>query len=115
MIRFVMHHSYLLIKDGPHTIGSVNFGFESNKSQGYPIGYRLDPDYRGKGLMTKALAFYIQKVDKRLFQACVVESNIASQRVLNKCGFRKIGTFEHYQHGTIFVYELKKHSSSKAA
>ncbi|CAG8981541.1 hypothetical protein HYALB_00013168, partial [Hymenoscyphus albidus] len=71
-------------------IGSMGFPFEA------VLGYRLMPEYWGKGYMTEALKLFLvmwfgiegnQKYDK--LSAGISPENIASQRVLEKAGFVK--------------------------
>jgi RimJ/RimL family protein N-acetyltransferase len=51
------------------------------------VGYWLGKEFWGKGLATKALAEVIAELDTRPLYAYVAETNIASIRVLEKCGF----------------------------
>ncbi len=53
------------------------------------IEYDLDEKYWGKGIMTRELTQYIEAI-KRKFKsltAVVERNNLASKRVLEKCGF----------------------------
>jgi RimJ/RimL family protein N-acetyltransferase len=52
------------------------------------IGYWIGKDYWGKGVATKALAEFLQIVELRPLFAYVAKRNIASIRVLEKCGFK---------------------------
>jgi RimJ/RimL family protein N-acetyltransferase len=51
------------------------------------VGYWLGKEFWDKGLATKALAEVIAELDTRPLYAYVAETNIASIRVLEKCGF----------------------------
>lgn len=51
------------------------------------IGYWLGKEYWGKGIATKALAEFLNQVITRPLYAHVAKHNIASIRVLEKCGF----------------------------
>ena len=60
------------------------------------IGWRIGASYRGRGVMTAAVARAAERVFAntpiiRIFAAAYV-SNPASQRVLDKAGFRFVGT-----------------------
>lgn len=61
------------------------------------VGYFLGEDYWGKGIMTRALGliceYGFQHLDIVRIHTGVYEHNIASQRVLEKCGFVKEGVF----------------------
>lgn len=51
------------------------------------VGYWLGKEYWGKGIATRALAEFLKLVDVRPLYAHVAQHNIASRRVLEKCGF----------------------------
>jgi RimJ/RimL family protein N-acetyltransferase len=52
------------------------------------VGYWLGKEYWGKGIATKALAAFLCQVKTRPLYAHVARHNLASRRVLEKCGFR---------------------------
>lgn len=51
------------------------------------IGYWIGKDYWGKGIASAALSQFLELVTVRPLHAHVAKHNIASQRVLQKCGF----------------------------
>ncbi len=51
------------------------------------VGYWLGKEYWGKGIATRALAEFLKYIDTRPLYAHVAKHNIASRRVLEKCGF----------------------------
>lgn len=55
------------------------------------VGYWLGRDFWGQGIATKALAEFLKIVETRPLWAHVAKHNIASRRVLEKCGFQVIG------------------------
>ena len=55
------------------------------------VGYWIGREFWGRGLATQALAELLGIVDARPVRANVVRSNVASIRVLEKCGFVEIG------------------------
>jgi len=55
------------------------------------IGYWIGKQYWGKGIATKALAAFLDLVKERPLYAHVAKHNIASIRVLEKCGFTICG------------------------
>jgi ribosomal-protein-alanine N-acetyltransferase len=63
------------------------------------IGYELNPDCWHKGLMTEALTSIIdhgfQKLGFHRIEATPLVINEASQRLLERCGFRKEGVLRH--------------------
>jgi RimJ/RimL family protein N-acetyltransferase len=56
------------------------------------VGYWIGRDYWGKGLATRALAELIRELTVRPLYAYVARSNVASIRVLEKCGFAMSGS-----------------------
>lgn len=55
------------------------------------VGYWIGRQFWGRGLATQALAEVVDKVEERPLYAHVVESNVASIRVLEKNGFVEVG------------------------
>ena len=51
------------------------------------VGYWLGREYWGKGIATRALAAFLEQVTTRPLYAYVAKHNLASIRVLEKCGF----------------------------
>jgi RimJ/RimL family protein N-acetyltransferase len=60
------------------------------------VGYWLGREFWGKGIATQALAEFLKQIHERPLYAHVAKHNIASQRVLEKCGFTLIGTEENF-------------------
>lgn len=51
------------------------------------IGYWIGREHWGKGIASSALAQYVELVPERPLYAYVAKDNVASVRVLEKCGF----------------------------
>ena len=51
------------------------------------VGYWLGKEYWGKGIATRALEEFLKLIETRPLYAHVAKHNIASKRVLEKCGF----------------------------
>lgn len=51
------------------------------------VGYWIGKEYWGRGVATQALAAFLHIVTERPLHAHVVTHNVASIRVLEKCGF----------------------------
>jgi len=64
------------------------------------IGYSLVPSERGKGYCTEAVKIMVDYLflsrDTMRIQACTDKRNLASQKVLDKAGFKKEGTMRKY-------------------
>jgi len=54
------------------------------------VGYWIGREFWGRGLATAALAEVVEIVDARPLHAAVVTTNVASIRVLEKCGFTRV-------------------------
>jgi RimJ/RimL family protein N-acetyltransferase len=65
------------------------------------VGYWLGKTYWGRGIATRALAAFLGEVTTRPLYAHVVKHNLASRRVLEKCGFRL-----HGEGGEEFILKL---------
>jgi RimJ/RimL family protein N-acetyltransferase len=51
------------------------------------VGYWLGKEFWGRGIASKALSLFLSQITTRPLYAHVVKHNIASRRVLEKCGF----------------------------
>lgn len=69
---------------GGHVAGNI-VSFE--RSGVREIGYWLGREYWGKGVATRALAEFLSHVKARPLHARAAQHNLASIRVLEKCGF----------------------------
>lgn len=63
------------------------------------FGYWLGVRYHGRGIATRAVKLFLQEVPQYVpdcgkLIACVYEPNVASTRVLEKCGFTRVGFIE---------------------
>jgi RimJ/RimL family protein N-acetyltransferase len=66
------------------------------------VGYWLGKEFWGKGIATRVLAVFLELVDVRPLLAYVARHNVASRRVLEKCGFILLR-----EEGDEVVYEIK--------
>lgn len=76
-----------IIYDGQVAGNIVSFPMEGEIEVGYWIGKA----FWGKGIATQALTAFLDIVKTRPLYAHVAQHNIASRRVLQKCGFVIIG------------------------
>ncbi len=58
---------------------------------GREVGYWIGREHWGRGVATQALAALLVEVATRPLRAGVARHNVASRRVLEKCGFRVVG------------------------
>ncbi len=90
--------SWMIMLDGK-AIGAINFN--AARSPGiYQGGYWLHPDYWGKGIATMAVSTALDYLrthkHAQRIQAMVEPRNIASVRVLEKCGFQHEGLLRKF-------------------
>ena len=69
--------------DGVVAGNVVLFGYEGRREVGYWIGR----EFWRRGVATRALSAFLHEVAERPIYAGVAETNVASIRVLEKCGF----------------------------
>ena len=55
------------------------------------VGYWIGRDYWGRGVATAALAAFLAELSERPLHARVATANLGSIRVLEKCGFERVG------------------------
>jgi RimJ/RimL family protein N-acetyltransferase len=73
---------------GGQVVGSAgSFEWEGKPQVTYWIG----KEHRGKGIATRALAEFLPHLKRRPLYARAAGDNVASIRVLHKCGFRIFG------------------------
>lgn len=89
-----MAHWAKIMKDESVILRTILFGsqvagnivsFEMSGER--EVGYWLGQEFWGKGIATQALSAFLAQVTIRPLYAHVAKHNIASQRVLEKCGF----------------------------
>ena len=56
------------------------------------VGYWIGREYWGKGIATRALSAFLDVVTERPLYAAAARDNLASIRVLEKCGFTVTGS-----------------------
>ena len=56
------------------------------------LGYWIAREHWGRGLATRAVRAFLTEVPARPLHATVATDNVASRRVLEKCGFADLGT-----------------------
>lgn len=82
-----------------------------DNSENIHLGYALLKPFHGKGLATElvkaSLPYVFATIQKDTVHALTVSENIASQKVLLKCGFQFTGTMLHDEE-EVMVFELSK-------
>jgi len=88
MIRANPSNMILTILFDGQVAGSM-FSWEQDGHR--EVGYRVGREFWGRGIATRALAALLQEVTERPLFGYTAEHNIASMRVLQKCGFVRAG------------------------
>lgn len=73
-----------------HVAGNL-LSYQDEELGGLAVGYWLGKSYWGKGIASRALSAFLLHLKVRPIYARAVKDNIASLRVLEKCGFSRIG------------------------
>jgi RimJ/RimL family protein N-acetyltransferase len=77
-----------IVRDG-EVAGNIGSWQQEGKQL---VGYWLGRHFWGKGIATRALAEFVEEVPHRPLHAWVATSNVGSTRVLEKCGFVRVGS-----------------------
>ncbi len=93
-----MKHWAQIMADKTNTLKTILFNGEVagnivswDQDDRREVGYWLGREYWGKGVATHALSAMLSCVTVRPLYAHVARGNLASRRVLEKCGFRIFG------------------------
>ncbi|HEX9978797.1 MAG TPA: GNAT family N-acetyltransferase [Acidimicrobiia bacterium] len=81
-----------ILVDGVLVGSIVSFAYDGQPNVGYRIGRR----HWGQGITTRALAIFVSRIPVRPVYGRVVSDNLASRRVLEKCGFTLVGQERSY-------------------
>ncbi len=92
-----MKHWAVIMEDRTNTLKTIVYNGEVagyivswNQDQRREVGYWLGREHWSKGIATRALRLLLECFSTRPLHAHVAKTNIASRRVLEKCGFRII-------------------------
>ena len=76
------------IMAGDEVVGDIVSWLDHGSRQ---VGYWIGREHWGKGLATAALRLLLEEIKDRPVTAHIVPANIGSQRVVEKCGFFRVG------------------------
>ena len=85
----------VIVADG-EVAGSIGSWGEPGERE---ITYWIGRSYWGRGIATDAVHLFLAVDSSRPLNARVAHDNLASLRVLEKCGFRVVGTERAFAHG----------------
>jgi RimJ/RimL family protein N-acetyltransferase len=79
----------LVIEVDGKVVGSISSWTNEGERE---VTYWIGREHWGKGIATRALAEFLAEVERtRPIKASTADDNVGSQRVLEKCGFRRVG------------------------
>ncbi|MDD1501505.1 GNAT family N-acetyltransferase [Lysinibacillus sp. CNPSo 3705] len=83
---------FYLIRDNPGSIvGRINLVDMDTTNEIAEVGYRVGQEYGGKGIAARALKLLLEtEIRVKKIKAKTTTNNIASQRVLEKNGFKQL-------------------------
>ncbi len=101
------YHWGIELKSSMELIGTINLRVDGENNNA-ETSYLLLPQYWNAGLMTEVLQAVLQfgfdRVGLHRIAAEVFEGNVASEKVLLKCGLRKEGTLRDlYQKNEVYI------------
>lgn len=95
------HHRWIIIlKETGAKIGTCGFHFWDKEENSVDIGYDLQEEYRGQGIMTEALkailSFCVSEMGAREINAHIFIDNIKSIQLAERLGFTFSGKTKSY-------------------
>ncbi|MFB7159285.1 GNAT family N-acetyltransferase [Lysinibacillus sp. NPDC056232] len=82
---------YLIRDNAGNIIGRINLVDIDTTNNIAEVGYRIGKEYGGKGIGAKALKLLLEtEISVKKIKAKTTTNNIASQRVLEKNGFKQV-------------------------
>ena len=104
-----MHGFKATLREDGTIIGGAAFKGPPSEDGFVEIAYGIEPDHQGHGFATEAaralIAFARQTAGVRVVRAHTKHDNIASSRVLTKCGFRFVGDVIDPEDGLVQRWE----------
>lgn len=100
----------IMKKDDPELIGTIGFHNRAPRHRRAEVGYEIHPHYWRNGYATEALqaalAYASSSADIERVGAVVHLENIASQQVLERCGFVREGILRQYMRQGDQTYDV---------
>lgn len=83
-------------------MGNIGFKLSQESDEVENIGYWLGKEFHGKGFATETLKSFLDFILRtfpkvRIIKASALDYNLASQNVLEKCGFVKTGQIDDFK------------------
>lgn len=105
-------HGYSMTsRDDKSAVGQCGFKGPPDSEGMVEIAYAVDPSFQGQGYATEAATALVEyafsREDVRLVRAHTLPESNASTRVLNKCGFEKLGEVVDPEDGLIWRWQME--------
>jgi [ribosomal protein S5]-alanine N-acetyltransferase len=105
-------HGYSLVQRGSAVVVGT-CGFKGAPADGVvEIAYGVSAEKRNRGYATEAaaalVAYAFECAEVSVVRAHTLPNSAASQRVLDKCGFERVGEFVDPDDGLVWRYERRK-------
>ena len=104
VLGFAMVHRVTNVR-----VGSGGFKGPPDADGIVEIAYGVAPEHQGRGYATEAaealVAYAFSSGQVRVVRAHTLPDNVASKRVLEKCGFRFIGEVDDPEDGLVWRWE----------
>jgi RimJ/RimL family protein N-acetyltransferase len=105
-----LHGFKIKLREDGTIIGGAGFKGVPSDDGFVEIAYGIAPEHQGRGFATEAaqalIEFARQSVGVRVVRAHTMSDNLASARVLTKCGFRFVGEVIDPEDGLVQRWEL---------
>ncbi len=102
----------ILVSETGLEVGSVGFKGPVSLEGVVEIAYGVSPDQEGKGYATEAaqaaVRFAFEHEAIQIVRAHTLPVMNASTRILGKLGFKKVGSFEDPEDGTVWRWDLAR-------
>jgi RimJ/RimL family protein N-acetyltransferase len=113
-----IHGFSAVLRPGGEVIGTG--GFKGPPASGtVEIAYGVIPDQQSKGYGTEIAAalveYALRFADVDVVRAHTLPESAASQRILIKCGFQRIGEFMDPEDGLVWRFERRRPTASGAS
>jgi len=113
----VLGTSSWLVLDGKEVVGSCDIKRKPDEKGDVEIGYGIAAYRQGRGVGSRAIALLLNVISKmpqiKGITAETTTTNYASQKVLKRNGFVRVGNRHDDEDGDLFVWRWK--SANKAA
>jgi [ribosomal protein S5]-alanine N-acetyltransferase len=106
------HGFEMIDRTSGEAVGSCAFKGPPDSDGAVEIGYGVDEEYRGRGYAMESARAVVRHAlasdDVRIVRAHMRPDGAASMRVLERCGFERIGEVIDAEDGLVIRWEIRK-------